>query len=75
MSGAVPLIPRIHSLYSPVQVYLTSFIYPSLIMFRIIHKIHKLRQPANTVYTAAELHLSESGFPVCQLFYTDWHFW
>jgi len=36
MSGAVPLIPRIHSLYSAVQVYLTSFIYPSLIMYHII---------------------------------------
>jgi hypothetical protein len=36
MSGDDSLIPRIHSLCSAVQVYLTSFIYPPLIMFRII---------------------------------------
>ena len=36
MSGAVPLIPRIYSFCSAIQVYLTSFIYPPLIMFCII---------------------------------------
>jgi len=36
MSGDDSLIPRIYSLCSAVQVYLTSFIYPPLIMFCII---------------------------------------
>ena len=36
MSGDVSLIPFFNSFCSAVQVYLTSFIYPALIMFRII---------------------------------------